>query len=191
MSRLGVASVGVVSAAAAGLGIAGCGTTKTVTVVHTEVATVVKTTTITDTVTNANTVTNTARRTPQRRPTSTNVNVDQETSLSGTQTYAVLSVSVDAGATQVRGLPITFTVSDGTTGRRLATFSGTSNLLKFCTIVYSLNGADTMTFSGRAVAPYAACSLGSVSVPAADAAVITAKFAGNAKLAPSADTNGL
>ena len=109
--------------------------------------------------------------------TSTSVSAISESDDQGV--YALLSASVYEGSTAVNGLPVTFTITDGTTGQDAGTFAGTSNGLASCTIRYSLDEtAETQTWSGDAVAPYAACALTSVTLPAADVPEITASYGG-------------
>jgi hypothetical protein len=119
-----------------------------------------------------------------------NVSVTQVFDALGT--YAIVSASVNSGSASMAGLPITFTILDGTTKQTLGTFSGTSaeqgsaTSPNSCTLVESINQANTIqTWSGVAIAPYPACSFGSVAFPAADRSLITANFAGNSILAPS------
>jgi hypothetical protein len=105
-----------------------------------------------------------------------------------TSVYFTISGTVYGKTGQeIRGLPMTYTITDNTTLKTLATFDGTSNLGATCTIVPTLSsGGTVMTFTGQAITPYVACPLGSVSLPAADEPLITASFAGNAQYAPSA-----
>ena len=106
----------------------------------------------------------------------------------GSTVWFYMSGSIFYGAgSQLVGQPLTYTVTDATTGHQVATFSGTSNGYALCTVVYSINyPQDTLqTYTGEAVPPYPACSVGTFSIPGADVAVVTASFAGNATYAPS------
>jgi hypothetical protein len=107
-----------------------------------------------------------------------------------TGVYALVSGSVYAGGSEVRDLPITFTVADGTTQQTLGSFSGTSNGLSSCTVRLSLNyPTDTIqTWTGAAVGAYAACPLAPISLSTADVPLISASFAGSSTLGPSASS---
>jgi hypothetical protein len=113
--------------------------------------------------------------------------VDTSSALTtGSTVWFYLAGSVYAGGHEVVGLPITYTVTDATTRQTVGTFTGTSNRYALCTIATSVNPADIgQSFTGQAVAPYPACSLESISMPAADTPVVTASFAGNSTYGPS------
>ena len=124
--------------------------------------------------------------------TSAAVNVESDSDDQGV--FALISALVFEGTTATNGLPVTFTITDGTTGQALATFQGTSNGLVNCSVRMSLS-ADFLTqmWTGTAVVPYAACSLTSVSLPAADTPLIAVSYGGSSTLAPSSsdDTTAL
>jgi hypothetical protein len=123
---------------------------------------------------------------PALTPTSTGVNANFESNL--TMTWLDVSGSIYYGSgTQLVGQPITYTITDGTTGQTIGTFSGTSNAYATCTVVATLNYPQdtTETFTGQAVAPYSGCALGSVSLPAADTPLFSGAFGGTSTYAPS------
>ena len=123
-------------------------------------------------------------------PTSTFVNATLESNQSMTWLDVTGSIYYGSG-TQLVGQPITYTITDATTGQAVGSFTGTSNAYATCTVVYSLNSQDTVqTFTGEAVSPYSACTLGQVSLPAADTPVFSGSFAGNATYAPSVSAQG-
>lgn len=128
---------------------------------------------------------------PSPMPTSTFANANFESTFAAPpyQSWFDVSGSIFYGSgTELKGQPITFTITDATTGQTVATFPGTSNGYATCTIAYTANN-QTQTFSGQAVAPYQACALpGTVAVPASDVAVLSASFAGNSTFAPSSST---
>ena len=103
-------------------------------------------------------------------------------------TYYDVSAGIDYDiGHQLIGEPITYTIMDATTRRKVGSFAGTSNLYATCTVVASLNyPQDTVeTLTGQAVVPYSGCPLAAVSLPAADTALLTVSFAGNSTYAPS------
>jgi hypothetical protein len=90
------------------------------------------------------------------------------------------------GGTELRGQPITYTVKDDTTQKRLGSFRLPSNADASCTIVNSLSvDGMTTTIMGQAVGPWPACPLAPVTMPAGDIPGITGIFAGNAAYGPS------
>ena len=90
------------------------------------------------------------------------------------------------GGTELKGQPITYTIKDGTSGKVLGSFVGTSNFEGTCSIASSWDATGTVdTLVGEADPPYAACPLSPVTLPAADVAGITGRFGGTAKYAPS------
>jgi hypothetical protein len=101
--------------------------------------------------------------------------------------YFDVSASIFYGSgTQLVGQPVMFTITDATTGQTVATFPGTSNAYATCTITYTVDAqANVQTFTGQAVAPYQACALGTVSMPASDVALLSASFAGTPTYASS------
>jgi hypothetical protein len=106
----------------------------------------------------------------------------------GTSVYYVLSASLysDATAAAIPGQPVTFSLIDGSTGQTVATFAGTSDATAGCTIVASLTGSgSSVTYTGAAVSTYAACSLGSATVPVNDSPLIGVAFAGNSTYSAS------
>jgi hypothetical protein len=107
---------------------------------------------------------------------------------SGTSVYYVLSASLysDATAAAIPGQPVTFSLIDGSTGQTVATFAGTSDATAGCSIVASLTGdGSSVTYTGQAASSYAACSLGSATVPVNDSPLIGVAFAGNSTYAAS------
>ncbi len=102
-------------------------------------------------------------------------------------TYFDVSGTVyNSSGNELRGLPLTYKITDDTTRGVVATFAGSSNLAATCTVVVSLSSDQTVrTYTGQAVTPYQACNLRMVSMPAADDALITASFTGNSQLAPT------
>jgi hypothetical protein len=112
---------------------------------------------------------------------------------SGYTTYWTLSGGIyygpraDRGAgTELKGRRITYTVKDDTTGKVLGSFVGTSNFEATCTIASTLDSSGTAeTLMGQADPPYAGCALSPVTLPAADEAGITGRFAGTSTYAPS------
>jgi hypothetical protein len=87
---------------------------------------------------------------------------------------------------ELKGPQLTYTITDATTGHAVGSFVGTSNLAATCTVVASVNAQDTVqTLAGQAVPPYSGCALSSVSLPAADEAVLTASYAGSSTYARS------
>lgn len=129
--------------------------------------------------------------TPAPIPTSTFVNASFATSEYPTPfSYLLVTGSIlSRNGTQLVGQPITYTITDATTGQPIGSFTGLSNAYASCSVVLTLNSTDTVqTFTGQAVAPYSACGLGSVSMPAADTAVFAGSFAGNSTYSPSASS---
>jgi hypothetical protein len=123
---------------------------------------------------------------PALTPTSPFVDANFESNQ--TMTWLDVSGSIYYGnGTQLVGQPITYTITDGTTGQTIGTFSGTSNVYAACTVVETLNYPQniTETFTGQAVAPYSGCALGSVSLPAADTPLFSGAFGGTSTYAPS------
>ena len=121
----------------------------------------------------------------QRTPTTTFVNTSSSTT-AGSTVWFSLSASVYAAHHEIDGLPLKYTVTDATTRQVVGTFTGTSNGNASCTIATSVNEADNVeTYTGQAVAPYPACSLGSIGMPAADIPIVTASFAGKSAYRPS------
>lgn len=112
-------------------------------------------------------------------PTTSSVNVHDSMT-----TWFSVAGSAASGGQELVGKPLTYTVTDATTGRQVATFTGTSNSYSSCTVVYSIQGG-VKTYSGQPVPPIVGCNLTAFSMPAADAAVLTATFAGDATYAPS------
>jgi hypothetical protein len=102
-------------------------------------------------------------------------------------TWFSLSGSVYSGGHELVGKPLTYTVTDTTAGRQVATFTGTSSSYSSCSIIYSVSGG-VKTYKGQPVPPFAGCNLQPFSMPAADAAVVTAGFAGDATYAPSSSS---
>jgi hypothetical protein len=87
---------------------------------------------------------------------------------------------------ELRGQRITYTIKDETTRKTLGSFVGTSNSEAKCTIVSTMDASGTIeTLAGQAVLGSAACLLSPVSLPAADLAGITGRFAGTSKYAGS------
>jgi hypothetical protein len=97
-----------------------------------------------------------------------------------------LSYFVGTELRELRGEPLTFTITDRTTEGAVGSFTGGSNGYAPCSIVFQLNGGTTFTYVGEATHGYPACALAPISVPAGHIAVISASFAGNATYAPSA-----
>jgi hypothetical protein len=82
-------------------------------------------------------------------------------------------------------LPVHFTITDVTTGKSLASFTGTS--FKICTLAASEQNT-VRTVSAEAFAPYPACALPApVSLPTADEYSFVGSFAGNSTYAPSSE----
>jgi Flp pilus assembly pilin Flp len=104
-----------------------------------------------------------------------------------TGVYFLVKTSIlDQAKSQIDGLPVTYSIIDATTQRTVATFPGSSNGQVNCTIVQTRdyrNNAET--FTGAAVAPYQACGLGSVSIPASDDVLLSVSFAGNSQYLPA------
>jgi hypothetical protein len=102
-------------------------------------------------------------------------------------TWFSISGSVFSGGQELVGKPLTYTVTDATTARQVATFAGTSSSYSSCSIVYSVS-AGVKTYKGQPVPPFVGCNLQPFSMPAADAAVVTAGFAGDSTYAPSSSS---
>jgi len=126
-------------------------------------------------------------------PTTTFVSASEATRSAGLEpaeqhVYFRVSGSILAGNMQVVGLPITYTITDATTGQMVGSFTGLSNAYASCTVVLRANAQDTIkTYTGEAVgpAPYRPCALAPTSMPTGDVAVFTGSFAGNSTYAPS------
>ena len=101
------------------------------------------------------------------------------------EVYFTVSGSIAARNMQIVGLPITYTITDATTGQTVGSFTGLSNAYASCTVVRSGALENLSIFTGEAVAPYSGCALARVSMPAADTPVFTGSFAGNSAYAPS------
>jgi hypothetical protein len=93
------------------------------------------------------------------------------------------SVSVLAG-TDLIGVPITYTITNKSTGQALGSFTEPSDPLQPCAIVYTVEN-NTQTFVGEAGGGDAACPLAAVSMPTGQIPVLTGSFAGNSAYGPS------
>lgn len=127
---------------------------------------------------------------PTPAPTETSVNASETTVSPGLNpserhTYFTVSGSILAGYTPLVGLPITYTITDATTGQTVGSFTGLSNVYASCTVVTSGALENLSIFTGEAIAPYSGCALARVSMPAADVPMLTGSFAGNSTYAPS------
>lgn len=112
-------------------------------------------------------------------PTTTSVSIHKSMT-----TWFSVSGSVFSGGQELFAKPLTYTVTDATTGHQVATFGGPSGSYSSCTVVYSISGG-VKTYTGQPVPPMVGCNLTSFSMPASDAAVVTATFAGDSTYAPS------
>jgi hypothetical protein len=81
--------------------------------------------------------------------------------------------------------PVRFTITDGTTGQRLGSFTGTS--FATCSLRHTYNEQATVeTFVGEEIPPYQACGLAApISISVADDRLFGVSFAGNSTYAPS------
>jgi hypothetical protein len=95
-----------------------------------------------------------------------------------------VSYFVGSELRELRGEPITYTITDRTTEGMIGSFNGASNGYALCSIVFHLNGG-TFTYVGEATHGYPACALAPVSFPSSHLASISASYAGNATYAPS------
>lgn len=128
---------------------------------------------------------------PTLAPTETSVSASETTLSPGLNpaeryTYFTVSGGISAGNMQLVGLPITYTITDATTGQMVGSFTGLSNVYAVCAVVPRDNAQDTIvTYTGETVAPYSGCALAPTSMPAADVHMFTGSFAGNSTYAPS------
>jgi len=113
-------------------------------------------------------------------PTAITINAFQGTLL--TTTYIDVTANLFGGTLKLSA-PVTFTMTDTTTGQAVGSFVETSN--STCTVVVTSTASD-QTFTGEAVVPFAGCALTSVSAPLADTVTLAVSFAGNSNYAPSA-----
>lgn len=87
---------------------------------------------------------------------------------------------------ELRGEPVTYTITDRTTEHVVGSFTGTSNGYASCTIGFHWNSGETATiYEGEAGGSHPACNLAPVSVPRGDITTFTGTFAGNTTYAPS------
>jgi hypothetical protein len=126
--------------------------------------------------------------------TATNTDVDANATNTGTETDILVSGWIWYGSpnfgppesVELKGQPITYTISDATTGKFLGSFVGTSNSAAYCSVVETMNAQGTIeTFTGQALPPTSACALSPISMPAADSAEFTGSFAGTKTFASS------
>lgn len=128
-------------------------------------------------------------------PTTTSVSASEITVSPGLnppgRTYFTVSASVFAGNIRLLGSPITYTITDATTGRTVSSFTEAATAPGTCAVSLRDNAQGTVktytgeavaytinSYMGEVVARYEGCPLAPVSMPAADVAVFTGSFPG-------------
>lgn len=121
---------------------------------------------------------------PPLTPTITVVIAKESGSPEGLNFFSV-DASVIANDTNVIGVPITYTLTNESTGQALASFTELTPI-EACAIVYTLEkGQQKFRGEGVGVPPRPACHLGTVNIPEGQTLVLTGSFAGNSTYAPS------
>jgi hypothetical protein len=90
---------------------------------------------------------------------------------------------------ELRGLPVLYTVKDMTTNQTIGSFRGLSNMYASCTVVKQLEG-PTWIYRGESVGGFPACSVAEIRLPATHVAAVYGSFRGDAASAPSATAHG-
>lgn len=117
-------------------------------------------------------------------PTITVVIANESGSPEGLNFFSV-DASVIANDSNVLGVPITYTLTNETTGQALTSFTELTPL-EPCAIVYTVEkGQQTFRGEGVGVPPRPACHLGTVSIPEGQTVALTGSFAGNSTYAAS------
>jgi hypothetical protein len=82
------------------------------------------------------------------------------------------------------GEPLTFTITNKTSGQPVGSFSMVSNVNSPC-FVTSTKASGVETLTGESLGSVPACPLGAVTLPEGQGALIQASFAGNSTYAAS------
>jgi hypothetical protein len=126
--------------------------------------------------------------TPALMPTITSISAF--TSVSPPFHFTVSGTVVVVGGTDLIGVPITYAITNQSTGQTLGSFVQPSDAPQPCTIVPTMQG-NTQTFTGESVPPYAGCPFAPVSMPTGQIAVLVGSYAGSSIYAPSVGQSGV